>query len=472
MTYQYRHLVDMAGFGLLVLEAEELRIIDLNPAACRLLDKRPEELVGMPIGALGEHAREMMSALQASELNPGAPTKSFCIELGERTIAVNAVRLASEGFYILSLAEITSEVQKKGEWSCMLETLLIHVQEPMFILDQDMRILRLFWAQGRKFGIDTVMTEGKKFSEVFKLEDADQGDRIAFAPVGEHSFEFSIDSEKGRALYRARLLPIESTEIGGVMYLGICEEIAPERPEQSIANRLEKETDFRKDFIKTAAHELRTPLQPLLGYLNILLEDAEGFGLSEDVKKMLQKCLENVERERHIVDRMLELSLVYEGKFKLNLEPLPLRTLISSVIEKGGFDGKAEFTIDVPEDIAIVADRDCMYSVLHGLISNAIQFSNPPRKVWISHTCDEKKDLIQVRDNGIGISKEAIGHIFEPFHLLDGERLSRAYNRMGLSLSIARNYIHLHGGEIRVESEVGVGSTFTIHLPRKVTNGL
>ena len=98
----------------------------------------------------------------------------------------------------------------------------------------------------------------------------------------------------------------------------------------------------------------------------------------------------------------------------------------------------------------------------------------PPRKITITYASgpDDSMHHISVRDNGIGIEEEALSSVFEPFQLPDAANLSRRFERIGLSLSIAKKIAQMHGGDITVESTVNVGSIFTVNLPKEVKNVL
>jgi signal transduction histidine kinase len=126
-------------------------------------------------------------------------------------------------------------------------------------------------------------------------------------------------------------------------------------------------------------------------------------------------------------------------------------------------------TIDIDDSIQLTADAERLFSVIDSLLSNAVNYSKPPRKIGIFYrsATDDKKHHIAITDNGIGIPQNLFGAIFEPFQLADATVLSRKYERLGLSLSIAKKIIQMHGGDITVESIVNSGSTFTIHLPKE-----
>ncbi len=238
--------------------------------------------------------------------------------------------------------------------------------------------------------------------------------------------------------------------------------------QQRLEEKIQQDNERRRGIITTVAHELRTPLQPILGYLNLLIQDAEGFGILEDAKKMLERCLVSVERERQIINQMLELSVLESGKIQLTFSEFPLPGLVHSVVDSSGYSTKAEVTVEIPPDLVIGADRDRLHNVLDSILSNAVNYSKPPRRIRIAYQPGEDGSVhrISVQDNGIGIPETQFGSIFEPFQLADAAKLSRKYNRLGLSLSIAKKIIQMHGGDITVESTVNVGSTFTIHIPR------
>jgi signal transduction histidine kinase len=237
-----------------------------------------------------------------------------------------------------------------------------------------------------------------------------------------------------------------------------------------LEEKIQMDNERRRGIIITIAHELRTPLQPILGYLNLLISDPQGFGIVEETKKILERCLVSVDRERQIINQMLELSILESGKLPLTISDFPLEPLVQSVLDASGATSKAEICVNVPAEIILSADRERLHSVFDSLLSNAINYSKPPRKIEIGYRegTDDNYHHISFRDNGIGIAPESISSIFEPFQLADAAKLSRKYDRIGLSLSISKKVVQMHGGDITVESVVNSGSTFTIHLPKVV----
>ncbi len=225
---------------------------------------------------------------------------------------------------------------------------------------------------------------------------------------------------------------------------------------------------LRRGVISTVAHELRTPLQPIMGYLNLLLEDSGGFGIAGETKTILNRCLKCVERERQIINQMLEFSVLESGKIRLEYTVFSVPDLVASLISTGGYAAKAEITVDLPQDLTFDADAGRIGTVIDSMLTNAVAYSHHPRRIRIAYVSRENDrcDRLAISDNGVGIASEQLDAIFEPFQLADSGMLSRKYERIGLSLAIARKFIRLHSGTITVTSTVDAGTTFTIHIPK------
>jgi PAS domain S-box-containing protein len=287
------------------------------------------------------------------------------------------------------------------------------------------------------------------------------------SPETTEKVDFWFECSNGRRVASVFAVPIASEESAGLL-LNLVDMSEKYRLEEKI----QEDNERRRGIIVTVAHELRTPLQPILGYLNLLTQDPQSYGISDETKKILERCLSSVERERQIINQLLELSVLDSGKLQLSISKFSPAQLVRSVLDTGGYTAKGEITTEIPQGLVISADLDRIYVVLDSLVANAITFSRAPRKIRIYYLSenDDPFHHLFVEDNGVGIPEGSRGSIFEPFQLADAAKLSRKFDRIGLSLSIAKKILKLHGGDITVRSELGKGSTFAIHLPKVVAN--
>jgi PAS domain S-box-containing protein len=233
--------------------------------------------------------------------------------------------------------------------------------------------------------------------------------------------------------------------------------------------RLKKELERKKDFINVAAHELRTPLQPVIGYLDLLIDESVGYHVSPEILTVLRKVKTYVETERHLVSQILELSLLesVHEHFWPAMEPVHVRELVDLIVRQSRYDSEAEITIVIPADLRISSNGPYIQEILDEILVNAVNYSRPPRKIAVTSVETETELRLSVADNGIGIAPEKQEIIFDPFYLSDADKLSRKYGRLGVGLAMARSRATRLGGTITVSSILGSGSTFTLTLPKK-----
>lgn len=229
--------------------------------------------------------------------------------------------------------------------------------------------------------------------------------------------------------------------------------------------RVEQTKERRREMMRAVAHELRTPLQPVLGYLNLLLQDSKSFGLTDETRQILERCAKSVDSERQIINHMLELSVLEEEETELDYSVFSVKDMVGSVISTGGYPRKAEIAVDIPADLTFDADRQKLSHVMDVLLTNGIAYSKPPKKIWITYRSSPSFPFhrLAIQDNGRGFTEAQLDEVFKP----EREGEAGSTGGPGLSLAIAKKYIQLHGGYISVESIVNIGSTFTIHIPKK-----
>lgn len=229
--------------------------------------------------------------------------------------------------------------------------------------------------------------------------------------------------------------------------------------------RLERLEKVRQEFLSNVSHELRTPLTSILAFVETL-EDG-GLYDRENNQRFLEVIRRNAERMHHLIDDILELSAIEAGKVEILARNFLLSPLVDEVWSS--MSRKAEkknisFTNDVAGDVAIFADSRRIEQILTNLFSNAVKFTREGGSISVAYERSNSFHQIRVIDNGEGIAAEQLPRIFERFYRTDTAR-SRELGGTGLGLAIVKHLSRLHGGEARVESTLGKGSTFIIELP-------
>ncbi|HZG43541.1 MAG TPA: ATP-binding protein, partial [Longimicrobium sp.] len=229
---------------------------------------------------------------------------------------------------------------------------------------------------------------------------------------------------------------------------------------------LERAYRHKSEFLASMSHELRTPINALLGYTSLLRERIYG-DLTARQDQALVRIHSSSEHLLELVDDILDLAKIEAGRMPLHLEPLDIASLIGELTD--GVEPLArrkglQLRVDVPEALPVlVTDRFRVKQVLLNLLSNAIKFTHAGT-VSVRTRQLEGGVEVQVADTGIGIPADELASIFDDFRQVD-QSSTREYGGTGLGLSIVRKLLGLLGGAIRVESEPGQGSVFTVTLP-------
>ncbi len=248
---------------------------------------------------------------------------------------------------------------------------------------------------------------------------------------------------------------------------------------QSIAleksNReLKKADQMKSEFVANMSHELRTPLNSIIGFSGILLKNKDG-SLTENDLKRSEKINRNGKHLLSLINDILDLSKIEAGKMEVNLTSCNISSLINEVIDLTHTQAEAkniQLVHDVPVDEWIIeTDEQKLRQTLINLIGNAIKFTQQGCVTVILEPLNRTggKTLIRVKDSGIGIPKEKLNEIFEPFRQADSST-TRQFGGTGLGLTISRSMIRQLGGTLSVESSPGEGSIFSIRLPAAPSN--
>lgn len=238
---------------------------------------------------------------------------------------------------------------------------------------------------------------------------------------------------------------------------------------ESTRERDQWEAKQKRGIISSFAYELRTPLQPIMGYINLLMQDPETYGVTEETRLILDRCAKSVDRENQIINQMLELSEIDTGKVSMEYSVFSLPDLLKTIIAAGKYGTQADMIVNIPSDLTFDADRKKIATIIETMLSNAVKYSTPPRKIQVIYRSASNDTMhhLSVRDNGIGITDARLDEIFEPFTMPESGGKNLKFDKIGLSLAIAKKYVKLHGGYISVDSIKGLETTFGVHIPKK-----
>jgi PAS domain S-box-containing protein len=235
------------------------------------------------------------------------------------------------------------------------------------------------------------------------------------------------------------------------------------------AREAAEEANAAKDrFLAVLGHELRSPLNTVLGWAQIL-------GGRSDLDATVQKAVKTIERnaraQAQLINDLLDVSRIIAGKLHFEFEVVDLKAIVASVV------GSTKLTLDKPIEIVhaaaegdsyVLGDATRLSQVITNLLGNAVKFTEHGGRVQVQLDQAERYVQLTVSDTGVGMGSDEIDNVFE---LFQPSALSQRKGGLGLGLSISKQLVEAHGGQIRVESPgVGQGSTFTVRLPRVINS--
>ena len=221
------------------------------------------------------------------------------------------------------------------------------------------------------------------------------------------------------------------------------------------------------EFISQIAHELKTPLNVLSMYSESLID--EGLTSAEHRIEAANIIHDEVERLANLIQNLLSISQYELGGLSIERQRVRLRDLLEdcfNTLAHGDRGGEYRFELDLPPDLpALMLDKPLMRVAINNLLSNALKYSPPGSRIRLEAEANDEIVEIRVIDEGYGIAEQDLPHIFDKFYRSEDENI-RKQTGHGLGLSLTRHIIHIHQGEISVESETGKGSLFRIRLRR------
>ncbi|MEG4518280.1 MULTISPECIES: PAS domain-containing protein [unclassified Microcoleus] len=259
--------------------------------------------------------------------------------------------------------------------------------------------------------------------------------------------------------------------IGSVIDITERKQVETERDmvlqlEQTARTEAERANRIKDEFLAVLSHELRSPLNPILGWSQLLVGGKLNASQSAKAFETIER---NARLQSQLIEDLLDVSRILQGKLRLNVAPMNLATIIPSAVETVQLAAEAKKiqiqTILNPDVGQVVGDTSRLQQIVWNLLSNAVKFTPEGGRVEVRLGQVEHQAQIQVIDTGKGIIPDFLPYVFDHFRQEDGAT-TRKFGGLGLGLAIVRQLIELHGGTVFAESAgVGQGATFTVRLP-------
>lgn len=237
---------------------------------------------------------------------------------------------------------------------------------------------------------------------------------------------------------------------------------------------LQESSQLKSQFLATISHELRTPMNAIMGFSQMLLSQYPD-PLTKQQMDMVQRIYNNGQHLLNMINEVLDFSKIEAGKLHLSLAEFDLISLVTLTIQElRSLAESKNLSLNVTTNLSnsvIINDKNCLRRIIVNLVSNAIKFTDQGEVEVILSELNRQDIAITVRDTGVGISDEEIPYIFEAFRQGD-QNLTRKHTGTGLGLAITESLSKMIQGKIEVESQLGEGSKFTLIIPNHITQKL
>jgi two-component system phosphate regulon sensor histidine kinase PhoR len=337
------------------------------------------------------------------------------------------------------------------------KAVLASMAEGVLAVDSQERIISMNEASGRLLGLDQAQVQGRRLHEVVRNADLSRFVNRALANNNPIEADVLLLGERERVMqaHGSALHDAEGRAIGAVIVLNDVTDF----------RKLE---NIRRDFVANVSHELKTPVTSIKGFVETLLDGAVNDPV--DSERFLRIIAKQADRLHAIIEDLLALSKIEqaEDSEEVVLDTTPLKGLLENAVatcQTTARDRQIAVQLTCEPGVAARANPLLLEQAVVNLLDNAIKYSEPGRAVQVAAASGPGEVTIRITDSGCGIAEEHLARIFERFYRVDRAR-SRKLGGTGLGLAIVKHIAQAHHGRVTVESRPGVGSTFTIHLPK------
>jgi two-component system phosphate regulon sensor histidine kinase PhoR len=354
-------------------------------------------------------------------------------------------------------AQLESRLQTVVSQRKQLETVLSSMLEGVIAVDREERIISVNQAAAQWFDIDADKVRDHSIPEMIR--------NLAIQKFVSRALKSRTPVTDDITVYRngERILNIKSAPL-----LDVGPEPIGMLVVFSDVTQLRRLEDMRRDFVANVSHEIKTPLTAIKGFVETLHQGSVE--TPEEAERFLGIIAKHVDRLNTIIEDLLLLSRIEnEGeRGDIKREKTRLHDVFQNAVQicrPQADEKRIQIELEGDEGLAAMVDPVLLEQAVVNLLDNAVKYSDPQKTVRMMAKVVENEIQIAVQDHGIGIEKKNLPRLFERFYRVDKAR-SRSLGGTGLGLAIVKHIAQAHGGQVTVESRLGEGSRFTIHLPR------
>ncbi len=492
-----------AGFRL--LQGNQLVRQGVTPGAMKMMS-REKISIGTPIAGLvaqtgepfisestGNDPRIAPEIRQKEDFPRGSAT--LCVPLLAGSRILGTLGIFREQGYVFGREEVQLATSLANQAAVAIENASLHAEakrsrnffrsvvddnaDAIFVTDKESRII--LWNDG------AVNLYGYAESEAIGQ---DVGDLIIshqhnenWSTVRKHLLESLFQdgkSSRKESTHRKKdgtIIPIDVTqspvrnEDGEIIAIcAICKDLTERKEAEEkllqAKNDAEAASLAKSDFLSTVSHELRSPLNAVIGFSDLILKDE---GVKDEITLQLVPKVQNAGKQLLLmIEELLDHDRIEQGKVVLNPESISINNLIIGTVDswQARLSDKYSLTCELDSPCGLIScDSTRISQVLNNLIDNAIKYSPDGGAILVTTLATPDEVRISIRDEGLGMSPEETAMVFERFHQLDSGYTHRA-GGLGIGLSLVQKLVEIHGGRIWMESTQGEGSTCTFTLPR------